>query len=151
MTKQGSKVPLESIEATALHEAAHVICALAVGLEIGHVTIKAEEGRLGHFMRGSLLGHDVNDVAAVYAAGLAAEELWCTGQAGEHGAANDLHFIEKLGTGTEFLAEARSRALALCTQYERAIRELADRLLKQWTLSADECKAVFAAHKVHVS
>jgi hypothetical protein len=37
---------VNTIEGTALHESAHVICALVVGLAVDYVTIKPEEGRL---------------------------------------------------------------------------------------------------------
>jgi hypothetical protein len=46
MLTRGEKLPVNTIEGTALHESAHVICALVVGLAVDYVTIKPEEGRL---------------------------------------------------------------------------------------------------------
>jgi hypothetical protein len=144
LSELGSRIPLESLEATALHEAAHVICALAVGLDVGQVTITADEERLGFFTRQqSLVRFDVHDVSAVYAAGLVAEELWCIAEFDRHGAADDLAWIEKLGTGPEFLAEARRRALEMCSRLEQPIRVLAARLMNERTLAGSECKAIY--------
>jgi hypothetical protein len=51
---------------------------------------------LGHFaLQRDVIGFDSYNVAATYLAGLIAEELWCTGKPGEHGAEDDLLWIER--------------------------------------------------------